>query len=876
MSTTLKNIKIAYPTEGVVRSAQLNDTVCPENSVQSAVNANFDRVGAIQTRPGMTEYADDLVGQIKSLGKLNNTVIPDGLENMEALGDETEVDTYSGEFSLCKIDDTHAIYFKRGTGDPSDTNAGTAQVVEINNATGEITPLGTPLEFDAAKGRSNKCLQIDSTHFINIWSSSSDDGKAQVFSVNTLSWDISAIGSPLTFESGFNYLNDLVQVDSNHFMAFWVTTTESKVQILEVNLSTWAVTAKDSALVYQGSNATVSSAHPLGDGQHVINFWCGTSLHDFAQVFSANLSTWAVTAIGTALEFYTSSGLYLTAASLNDGKHFIAFWQKTGAGGGYAQVFQVNPSTFAVTTAGAEYLFDPDYTKNGNSYNGGLNNECVSLGDGKHFANFWTHREDRIIGISQVFEVNLSTFAITESGIKQVKIGQYFRARSILSSQYRVLVVYNTETTVPGNTSFQLLKLLGDPEYYNLLYAQQGNGDVLNWNGVSWVNVRSGLKTTQKARFSQFLNYLWMVNGNSYLGDPVATSNGGAFGTDLVPDYLPPGDSIQAGFEGKIWVMDSLADVVYYSDIVQFTPPNNYSLTFDPDVNYLKNFSSQDGDKMTALWQVPRALLLFKENHIYRIYGANSVDSYPAYNVGTFSQESIVETKDGIYFHHSSGFYKFDYGSQPVEISRRIIDFVKAIPSTYYSEIVGEWDGFDAVKWYVGPVTVEGVYYSNCVVRYTISTQVWTIYNYKDNEITAMIRFDDGDEINQIAGTSLGKVVSLDTGTTDLGKAIHYEIIDRWRSFTDMYAKSKSVSGMNVYTENGAGMRVEYQVEKTIPDKWTYIDTVNENYDALFPNASTDDFAVIRFRYTGQNSGVPIIFHGVELLSIQDKGFDQN
>ena len=34
---TPKKIKIPYPTEGTIRSAQLDDTVCPENSVQIAV-----------------------------------------------------------------------------------------------------------------------------------------------------------------------------------------------------------------------------------------------------------------------------------------------------------------------------------------------------------------------------------------------------------------------------------------------------------------------------------------------------------------------------------------------------------------------------------------------------------------------------------------------------------------------------------------------------------------------------------------------------------------------------------------------------------------------------------------------------------------------
>lgn len=865
MSTTLKNIKIAYPTEGVVRSAQLNDTVCPENSVQLAVNMDFDRVGAIKTRPGITKYADDLVGQIKSLGKLNNYTISGGYNSFIGMTPRDTFETTTVDFiSSAKIDDTHVILFWRGV-----NGDGFAQVMEFEEDTGSMIPLNVPIEFDASDGSQNKVIKVDSTHFMNLWSGASSHSYAQIFTVNLSSWEVTAEGSPFQFDATAVSNITISQVDLNHFITFYTSGGLGKTEVLAVNLGTWAVSAAGAITTFEATSNSVNSCSSLGDGEHFINFWSGPAGDGFAQAFSVNLGTWAVSAIGSALKFDTADNDYNTCASLGDGEHFINFWTGTGKIG-LARVFNVNPSTFAVTRVGASnFTFDDQPAISHQS--------CVSAGDGQHFVNFWLGHgyNSNYYGYAQLFEVNLTTFDI--SAIAQpLSLGISYvgmRNNSLLLSSYNIVNFWKQESNVGVGALF---KLQAYPVFNNLLYAQQGDYEIYNWDGANWTNVRSGLKTNQKARFSQFLNYLWMVNGNASIGDAVATSNGGAFGDDLVPIGLPPGDYIQAGFEGRIWIVDSLLDALYYTDIVQFTPPNSYSLSFDINVNYLKNFSTQNGEKITALWQVPRALLLFKENHIYRIYGANSVDSYPAYNVGTFSQESIVETKDGIYFHHSSGFYKFDYGSQPVEISRRIIDFVKAIPSTYYSEIVGEWDGFDSVKWYVGPVTVEGVYYSNCVVRYTISTQVWTIYNYKDNEITAMIRFDDGDEINQIAGTSLGKVVSLDTGTTDLGKAIHYEIIDRWRSFTDMYAKSKSVSGMNVYTENGAGMRVEYQVEKTIPDKWTYIDTVNENYDALFPNASTDDFAVIRFRYTGQNSGAPIIFHGVELLSIQDKGFDQN
>ena len=405
-----------------------------------------------------------------------------------------------------------------------------------------------------------------------------------------------------------------------------------------------------------------------------------------------------------------------------------------------------------------------------------------------------------------------------------------------------------------------------------------------NWTGNSSTDLTfsvTGISTvaSKKARFSQFLDYTWMVNGNA--GDAIQTFNGFSFGTTLVPATLPKGDFIHGGFEGRVWVADKDQDIIYYTDIVQFTPPSTYVLTFDITTNYIKNFSPQDGQYFTGLFRVPRALLAFKQDSIYRIYGATSVDNYPAYNVGTYSQESIIQAKDGIYFHHSSGFYKFTYDSQPTEISRRVIDFVKAIPRTSYENICGVYDGFDNIEWSVGSLTVEGVTYSSCVMRYTISTQVWTIYDYIGNDITSMITYDDGNAIHAYAGTSNyngsnGRLGILDYGLTDFGEKFYFELVDRWRSFTDMYAKAKAISGINVYTENAAGTDLQYQTEKTPPNVWHDIDTIDTNYDALFPNASTDDFANIRLRLKGYSSGTPIVYHGMEVLSIQDKGFNQN
>ena len=430
-------------------------------------------------------------------------------------------------------------------------------------------------------------------------------------------------------------------------------------------------------------------------------------------------------------------------------------------------------------------------------------------------------------------------------------------------------------TTLAGSIgSFGTLNSQASDTKY--LFARVGTTvQALNSTTEAWAEVETGLTGSGKARFSQFLNRTWMVNGNA--GDTPVTSDGTAFDTTDVPATFPKADFIEAGFGGRVWLGDAAKDILYYTDIVQSTDGTSYDpLTFTLDVNFITKFSPQDGESMTGLFRVPKALLLFKENHIYRIYSTSNVDPYPAYNVGTFSQESIVQTKDGIYFHHSSGFYKFNYDSQPTEISRRVIDFVKAIPRASYDDVIGVYDGYDAVKWSVGAVTVEGVTYSNCQMRYTLSTQVWTIYDYDDTSFTALIKYDNGTTIEQVVGTSTGLVGKLDSGYTDFGKNIYYEIIDRWRAFTEMDAFSKDISGLAVLSSKATGSLIQYQTDSMIDNKWEDIGNVEGKYVTLFPNVGTEDFNEVRLRTTGYSSGNPMRFKGVELLSITNKGLDKN
>jgi hypothetical protein len=161
----LKNIKIPYPSEGVIRTAALDDTVSPIDSVQIAVNMNFDRIGAFQTRLGITEYADDLVGDIKNFGTLNNSKID--YERIVNANGSTFDNTLAEYISAIKIDNSHILVFWAGSG-----SDGFAQVMEIDSVTGLLSPIGTPLEFDTTLGEYNKVIQIDVNHYLNVWSGS--------------------------------------------------------------------------------------------------------------------------------------------------------------------------------------------------------------------------------------------------------------------------------------------------------------------------------------------------------------------------------------------------------------------------------------------------------------------------------------------------------------------------------------------------------------------------------------------------------------------------------------------------------------------------------------------------------------------------------
>lgn len=428
-------------------------------------------------------------------------------------------------------------------------------------------------------------------------------------------------------------------------------------------------------------------------------------------------------------------------------------------------------------------------------------------------------------------------------------------------------------TLRPGSTqlgeSLAASPILG---LYNFLDSGAGtnnrliavNGTVAYYlSGSTWTSKRAALTPGSKARFSTLLDFVFMVNGT----DPTAVWDGNpANSFDVTGNALnaPIGKFIE-NFRARMWIAGNptYPDRVYYSTLpAAISTP---VITWDTNVTTGQwiDVSPSDGENITALHRTKSALLVFKNNHLYRIYSILQADPDANFNVGTYSQESVVETKNGVYFHHPTGFFRYDGGV--TEISRPIIDIVKAITLENYYKIASwvETDG-DHICWSVGDVTVRGIQYRNLVVRYTISTQVWTHYSYPTQFLVANT-YNNGSNLVIVAGNATGKVVTMNSGTTDDGTEIIYSIMHPFLQLDGLTSTEKIINTMFVMHRGMTGANVNYQIPGDKESDFTKKIGQIKSEDTGFNNLNARG-RKIRFRVTGSSKGQPITYEGLEVL----------
>ena len=417
---------------------------------------------------------------------------------------------------------------------------------------------------------------------------------------------------------------------------------------------------------------------------------------------------------------------------------------------------------------------------------------------------------------------------------------------AVLSGSPIGLGVWNT------NTSEKLLAQVG-----NTIYA---------YSAGSWTSIGTNTGTS-RVRYAQFIDYTYTVNGSS--NDVVKSYDGTTYGTANTAS-LQKGDYISAGFDSRVWIASAPQNKVYFSDQI----PVGSAMAGGTEFIY---FSPGQGESITGIFEYKKALLVFMQNSIFRIYGPDVSDPYPAFFVGTYSQESIVRGKDSLYFHHSTGFYRYSPNGEPQELSKRIKDIVEAIPRANYDDVFG-WADDDNVYWNVGSVTIGLRTFRNLVVRYSMSSNNWTFYEYFNMDgstrtLTSAITYDDGTTLSRLVGVSDGNVASVNVGTTDLGDPIFYDEIGRWYTIGTLQSDLMEIKSMAGVGYGVGGAVLEAQIDQDDENKWRTVGTYSQDYVTMF-NSIVDlpPFNRVRFRKRGVSTGIGPIFDAIEIQNANKVG----
>ena len=408
-----------------------------------------------------------------------------------------------------------------------------------------------------------------------------------------------------------------------------------------------------------------------------------------------------------------------------------------------------------------------------------------------------------------------------------------------------------------------------------------GSSRVYVYNGSTWASSLTGGTANVKTRFVEaggrtvVLNFGLSTNGYSSIrfltvNDSWVTT-GNPINPQAITDQLAGSPQPQFGeyYKSRIYLAGGNTNGtninssrLLFSSVI--TSSGNF--TWSPSTDFV-DINPNDGESITALKRFSLELLIFKPNYIYR-FRTSGVDPDPLVKVGTRSQESVVEGKRGLYFHHDTGFYRYS-GGYPEEISRPINDFIKAIPYSQYDDIAG-WKDDDHIYWSLGNLTISettgDVLWKKVVVRYTESADIWTIYSYP-NDIKFASDYNSGSALSRVLGLDNGVVATLDSGTTDLGEAIKYRLITKWYEDEGIQNR-KTITELVSLFEKARDAHLMYQIDE---DDWKEVQQPITKF-LNFHRPLNIKYHRIRYKITGVSTGEALIFKGLQIIKGTNDG----
>ena len=121
-------------------------------------------------------------------------------------------------------------------------------------------------------------------------------------------------------------------------------------------------------------------------------------------------------------------------------------------------------------------------------------------------------------------------------------------------------------------------------------------------------------------------------------------------------------------------------------------------------------------------------------------------------------------------------------GDYPTRISRPVQAWIDSMSASYYENVAGFCNG----KYYwcsIGDVTLaDGRAFNNVVLRYSLDTHEWAVLSYAQ-EFRVLAQYVVSGAVTVVGGDTMSRILTLDSGATDNGTDITYEIESQDQDF---------------------------------------------------------------------------------------------
>lgn len=410
---------------------------------------------------------------------------------------------------------------------------------------------------------------------------------------------------------------------------------------------------------------------------------------------------------------------------------------------------------------------------------------------------------------------------------------------------------------------------------------------LLGAGGANWADFQTipggpdsslgGTRTTAKVRFVDFDGYVAMLIGigmtqaiqYSFSTDAsnslITSSSNGLFNIPSSDVDIVATSNLLEYYKSRLYMAGTVnhASRLYFSSVVDVSG----RVTWTPSIDYV-DINPGDGEDIVSIKRYSLELVVLKPNYTYR-FRTSGLDPDPLIKIGTRSHESVVEGKRGLYFCHDTGFYRYS-GGYPEEISRPIIDIIKAIPFTQLDDVIGWTDGY-SMYWSLGNLAIgEGnTIWKNVVVRYTESSDVWTIYSYP-YDIRRAVPYITKTSSSIAIGLDNGSVGLFNQGLTDTGEPIKFRLITPWYEWEGIENR-KIIQTIITLAEKGMGSNLMYQINNE-QSNWNGLNNDLRNPVTVFTSLGIE-FNRIRFKIVGVTTSESPIFRGLEIPNGLNQGF---